>query len=125
MNSLALVLSGLGIGGLVGAYAKALLDKQQLKFSKLFDYKESRYKALTILMWVAMNPSDYELAMLHKHRPEIQDAKDLDRELQLEYHNAMIFASDQVIASLAAFLADKSTSNWQSVARAIKRDLYI
>lgn len=125
INSLALILSGLGVGGLLGAYAKALLDKQQLKFSKLFDYKEARYKALTIMMWVAMNPTEYELAMLRKHRPEIKNTEDLERELQLEYHNSMIFASDGVIDALAAFLEDKTTANWKTVTRAMKRDLYL
>lgn len=125
INSLALILSGLGVGGLLGAYAKALLDKQQLKFSKLFDYKEARYKALTIMMWVAMNPTEYELAMLRKHRPEIKGTEDLERELQLEYHNSMIFASDGVIDALAAFLTDKTPANWKTVTRAMKRDLYL
>lgn len=125
INSLALILSGLGVGGLLGAYGKALLDKQQLKFSKLFDYKEARYKALTIMMWVAMNPTEYELVMLRKHRPEIKSTEDLERELQLEYHNSMIFASDGVIDALAAFLADKTPANWKTVTRAMKRDLYL
>lgn len=125
INDLALILSGLGVGGLLGAYAKALLDKQQLKFSKLFDYKEARYKALAILMWVAMNPTEYELTMLRKHRPEIKDAGDLDRELQLEYHNAMIFASDQVLQHLNSFMAQKDEASWQAVTRAMKRDLYL
>jgi hypothetical protein len=76
-------------------------------------------------MWVAMNPTSYELEMLRKHRPEIKNTEDLERELQLEYHNAMIFASDALLDALAAFLAEKSPANWKAVARAMKRDLYL
>lgn len=125
MNALALVLSGLGVGGLLGAYAKAVLDKQQLKFSKLFDFKEVRYKALTILMWVAMKRTDHELSMLQLRRPEVSSFEDVDRELELEYHNAMIFASDEVLRALEKFLQAKDDGTWRAVTRAMKRDLYI
>lgn len=69
VNAIALILSSLGIGGLLGAFAKSVLDKRQLKFSKVFDYKERRYQAIIILMWVAMNSTEHELAMLKLRRP--------------------------------------------------------
>jgi hypothetical protein len=47
-------------------------DARQLKFSKVFEYKEARYKAIMILMWVAMNPTKYEFAQIAKHRPYIK-----------------------------------------------------
>jgi hypothetical protein len=61
-NQLALVISSLGLGGLLGVFAKSALDKRQLKFSKVFDFKEVRYKAIAMLMLTAANPSEYELA---------------------------------------------------------------
>lgn len=36
-NEISLALSSLGIGGLLGVYAKSVLGKGQLKFSKVFD----------------------------------------------------------------------------------------
>lgn len=124
-NAVALVLSSLGVGGLLGAFAKAVLDKRQLKFSKVFDYKERRYQAIVILMWVAMNPSEHELSMLKRHRPELVDNDGLDRELELEYHNMMLYASNRVLSSFKAFLGEKNLANWQAVTRAMKKDLYI
>jgi hypothetical protein len=62
LNEIALIISSLGAGGLIGAFAKSFLDKRQFKFTKIFDYKEYRYKAMSILMLTAVNPSDYELA---------------------------------------------------------------
>jgi hypothetical protein len=51
LNEITLIVSSLGIGGLLGVFAKSTLDKQQLRFSKVFDYKERRYQAIVILMW--------------------------------------------------------------------------
>jgi hypothetical protein len=125
MNEIALVLSSLGVGGLLGAFAKSILDKRQLKFSKVFDYKERRYQAITILMWVAMNPSEHEFTMLKRRRPELADTDGLDRELQLEYYNMMTYASNKVLTNFKAFLDNKSLANWQAVAKAMKKDLYL
>lgn len=125
MNELALALSTLGLGGLLGAYAKAVLDKRQLKFSKVFDYKERRYQAITIMMWVSINPGARELAMLKQHRPELEDPDELDKELELEYYNMMTYASDRVLSAFRLFLDEKNRDTWQGVARAMKKDLYL
>lgn len=123
-NQIAVALSSLGVGGLLGVFAKSVLDKQQLRFSKVFDYKEVRYKAISILMLAAANPTKYDLAQLKIRRPEIGNLDDLDRELELEYHNAMLFASDDVLKHFAVFLKDKSITSYAVVARAMRRDLY-
>ena len=124
LNGITLVLSGLGVGGLLGAFAKSVLDKQQLKFSKVFEFKEARYKAIMILMWVAMHPDSNEFTMLKQYRPLIVSTKELDRELDLEYHNAMLYASDRVLEGLAAFIKSRDLEAWKVVTRAMKRDLY-
>ena len=125
VNEIALAFSALGIGGLLGAFAKAVLDKRQLKFSKVFDYKERRYQAIAILMWVAANPNEHEFAMLKVRRPELTDIEGLGRELELEYYNMMTYASDNVLAAFKVFLNAKNLDNWQTVARAMKKDLYL
>jgi len=125
INDIILILSGLGIGSLLGVFAKAFLDKQQHKFSKIFEYKEVRYKAIMILMWVALNPSKYEFQMLSKHRPDIKSIEDLDSELNLEYHNAMLFASDAALNALNIFIKQKNIENWKITIRAMKKDLYL
>lgn len=125
LNTVALILSSVGFGGLIGALAKSVLDRRHLKFTKVFDYKERRYQAIVILMWVAMNPTKYEFDMLKQHRPVITDSDKLDRELALEYHNAMLYASNRVLKNFSAFLEDKSQANWRAVTRAMKQDLYL
>ena len=125
LSNVVAILSGLGVGGLLGVFAKSVLDKRQLKFTKVFDYKETRYKALTILMLTAVNASKYELAQLKRHRPDMNGIDDLHRELELEYHNAMLFASDKVLKHFAIFLRDMSMANYETVAKAMREDLYL
>jgi|SRR3989344_9086690 len=125
LENIILILSGLGLGGLLGVLAKSILDKQHHKFSKVFEYKEARYKAIMILMWVSMNPTEYELSKLKQHRPDIKSLDDLDKELSLEYHNAMLFASDETLKSFEIFLQSKNIDSWKATVRAMKKDLYI
>lgn len=119
------ILSALGVGGLLGVFAKSFLDKQHHKFSRVFEFKEARYKAIMILMWVAMKPTEFELNKLRSRRPDIKNVKDLDAELNLEYYNAMLFASGEVLDEMAKFLENKNIDNWKSVARSVRKDLFL
>jgi hypothetical protein len=125
INEVALALSSLGVGGLLGVFAKSFLDKRQLKFSKVFEYKETRYKAITILMLTAVNPSKYELAQLKLRRPDMNGVEELSKELELEYQNAMLYASNRVLKNFEAFLTEKSLKNYRAVAQAMRKDLYL
>ena len=124
LNVIALITS-LGVGGVLGAYAKGVIDKQHLMFSKLFDYKERRYQAITIQMLTTARPSQYELAKVKMFRPDIREIEDLHKELETEYYNAMIYASDEVLRCFAEFLEEKSLANYRAVAQAMRKDLYL
>jgi hypothetical protein len=113
VNELALVLSALGLGGLLGAFAKAVLDKQQLKFTKVFEFKEARYKAIVIMMWAALNLDGRQMQKLKAVRPDIASPEALDGELELEYYNAMLYASDDVLKHLALFNEHRTIDNWR------------
>jgi hypothetical protein len=76
-------------------------------------------------MLAALDPSEYELAQPKMRRPDIRDLKDLDRELYLEYNNAMLFASAKVQKSFGDFLKEKTITNYWAVAKAMRKDLYL
>jgi len=118
------LVSGLSLGSILGVFAKSSLDMQQMRFTKVFDFKEVRYKAMTILMLSSVDQSTYSLKQLRMRRPEIGTAEDLDNELRTEYYNAMLFASDGVLKNFEAFLSDKTIANYEAVARAMRKDLY-
>ena len=118
------LVSGLSLGSILGVFAKSSLDKQQMRFTKVFDFKEVRYKAMAILMLSAVDQSTYSLRQLRMRRPEIGTVEDLDNELRMEYYNAMLFASDGVLKNFETFLSDKAIANYEAVARAMREDLY-
>lgn len=124
MTEIISLISGLGLGGLLGALAKSLLDKQQMRFTKIFDFKEARYKAISILMLTAVDNSDYAWGQLKMRRPEINSTEDLNNELEVEYYNAMLFASNKVLESFKTFLTDKNLANYEIIVRAMRKDLY-
>jgi hypothetical protein len=124
-NEIALVISSLGVGGLLGVFAKSFLDRRQLKFSKLFEYKEERYRAMANLMLSAVNPTQRDMEQLEITRPGVHSVADIHEELEAEYYYSMLFASDDVLGSFAEFLKDKSTANYQAVVQAMRKDLYL
>lgn len=124
ISDLTLIITALGVGGLLGAFAKGLIDKRHLRFSKVFDYKERRYQALAILMWVKANPTEGEFRKLIERRPDLPDVSALERELNLEVHNSLLYASRKVSRRLQAFISDSDLEKYDAVIRAMKKDLY-
>lgn len=123
-NNWVVILTSLLSGGLLGVIIKAILDKRYHRFSQAFEFKQARYKAISILMLTATNPNKYELRQLKRHRPDIGGLKDLDRELEMEYYNSMLFASQKVTSALRAFINEKNLVNYQKVAQAMRKDTY-
>ena len=74
-SSATLLLSGLGIGGLLTLLMKAVLDKREYRFSKIFDFKGRRYQAILILMWTAMNPAESNMNKLKDRRPLLKQRR--------------------------------------------------
>jgi hypothetical protein len=55
----------------------------------------------------------------------MRNTDDLGKELELEYHNSMLFASKKVLRSFETFLADKTLANYRGLAEAMRKDLYL
>ena len=123
-NNWTVILTSLLSGGILGVVIKGILDKRYHRFSQAFEFKQARYKAISILMLTAMNPNKYEFRQLKRHRPDIEGLKDLDRELEMEYYNSMLFASQKVTSALKEFINKKDLVNYQKVAHAMRKDTY-
>jgi hypothetical protein len=61
---------------------------------------------MSVLLW--------EWFLFEGTRPDLRNREDIDEELQLEYHNAMLFASDKVLTAGAAFggISARPTEPW-------------
>jgi hypothetical protein len=94
--------TSLGVGSLLGVFAKSALDKRQLKFSKVLSTKR-RTKSHHDTYVGSDEPDSYEFEQLSAHRPDLSTAEKLNRELEIEYHNAMLYASRRALKQLRAF----------------------
>jgi hypothetical protein len=76
------------------------------------------------MMWAALDVSGQEMEELKKHRPDIINARRLERELELEWNNDLLYASKRVLKYFRAFIDEKSIENWRATVKAMKKDLY-
>lgn len=119
----ALLLSSLSVGGLLTVLLKSFVGKKRLRYSKAFEYREARYKATLILLWTKVAFAD-RIEKLRNHRPDIRSEKDLDDELELEYHIFLLFASEAVLGAFKSFLMSPDAKAWREIAVQMRNDLY-
>lgn len=123
-ENVATVLGVLGLGGILGNYFRILWERQNTALLQKQEFKETRYKCIIILL---LSYLDFEKnkPMLHQHgRPYIKTIEDLKEELQLEWNNMILFASDKVLSTMNEFLKEPTQSNFRKVALAMRKDLW-
>ena len=124
LESVANVLGLLGLGGLLGTYFRILWERQNIALLQKQEFKETRYKCIIILL---LSYLDFEKnkPMLHQHgRQYIKTIEDLKEELQLEWNNMILFASDKVLSTMNEFIKEPTQSNFRKVALAMRKDLW-
>ena len=116
------LLVGLGIGSLLTAWVQHSLKlKEAIRESQRKDL-EARYRVIILLMYAAMNFEDNKSA-LRIHRPDLQDRKSVLDELNAEWYNMMLFASQKGLDSLRTFIQRPDKENLQATASAMRCDL--
>ena len=124
LESVATVLGLLGLGGLLGTYFRILWERQNSALLQKQEFKETRYKCIIVLL---LSYLDFEKnkPMLHQHgRPYIKTIEDLKEELQLEWNNMILFASNRVLSTMNKFIEKPTQSNFRLVALAMRKDLW-
>jgi len=117
------ILTALGLGGVLGAYFQARFQHRTQIGQLEHELKQKRYLCIMILMLTKLNPQ-VGLAKTRDIRPDLKSADDVDRELETELLNAYIFASDEVLEALAAFIRRPSRESFARAAAAMRRDLW-
>jgi hypothetical protein len=123
IDILTAIIASLSLGGLLSVLLQNILQNRTKVFEQGFSFKETRYKAIMILMWADVNPQS-ELKHLKVYRDDIPNQEALIRELKLELYNAVLYAGDEVLKALAIFIKDPHHQNYSRVALAMRRDLY-
>jgi len=117
------VLGILGIGTLITTSLAYILEKRkQIRFSEQ-QLKETRYKIIIAKMGVCMNPRYLKHIRFQPEKPEL-DSEDIKKELEMEWYNSWLFASDEVIKTLKNFVGEPNHINYGKTILAMRRDLW-
>jgi hypothetical protein len=122
LSTVVSLITALGVGSLVGAFFQAHFERQKHLNEQEHELKSRRYLCTLILLFAKVDPE--ARPHLFEVRPDLKGATDLDKELRLELFNAVLFASDDVIAAMAQFVAAPSYSAYIKTAAAMRRDLW-
>jgi hypothetical protein len=115
-------LSVIGIGGVLGASFTYFWQKRKEIQLKQNELKEKRYLCILLLMYAYVNPKEFK--NIKRLRPEIQSRDDLKGELQTEWVNCWIYASDETIGSFKKFLEEPTEDNFAKTVLYMRQELW-
>jgi hypothetical protein len=117
------VLGLLGVGGILGNYFQFLWNRRNAEFSKLHEFKEARYKCIIILMYGLLNFAKNRENLKGAGR-DFESQDDLREELRTEWHNMLLFASEDALHSVQAFIEAPTADTFKAAAVAMRGDLW-
>jgi hypothetical protein len=120
---LAPLITAAGLGGVVGSYFTARFQQRNQLGHVEHELKQRRYLCMLILMLTRLNVPAH-LEKLTDRRPDLRSPEDLDSELRTELLNAVVFASDRVLGSMAAFIRVPNAEHFLDAAAAMRADLW-
>ncbi|WP_149697020.1 hypothetical protein [Chitinophaga sp. CF418] len=111
------------VGGAIGAYFQSLFQhKKQMKENE-YAVKRQRYFCINLLLLAKVDLPN-NLQFLLAQRSDLTTEELLDKEIEVEYFNSFIFASDKVILGLQKFINSPSYDTYYFVCNAMRNDLW-
>ncbi len=117
------IVAALGVGGIAGAFVQSFLQQRRYVRTREQNFRQTRYLAILILMLTQLDVEN-GLDKIKKFRDDLKNIDDVKKEIETEYLNSFVFASDNVINSLGEFIKKPDKSSFISVAVAMRRDLW-
>lgn len=117
-----ILITALG-GGFFGAYFQSRFQHQKELKTDIHELKRARYGAILIQMLTVLDP-ERGLSKVKKFRPDFESVEDVKEELNTEMLNAILFANDEVIKSMAEFSKNPKHETYIKSAAAMRRDLW-
>lgn len=121
-NVLAIV-GALGLGALIPKLFDIYSDERKNRSQSRHEFKQVRYKAIILLMYTYLD-FDERNKFLLAHNRNFRTKKDLLEELLTEWTNMTLFASDNVIRAMKAFVKNPSEDSYLTVTLAMRKNLY-
>jgi hypothetical protein len=116
------VLTTFGVGGLLVAFFQHRFEHEKEVKGQEHDLKQRRYGCILILMLTRLDPT--ALRHTHEHRPDLQNMGDVEKELRAEMLNSILFASDDVVRSMAEFINRPTYGSYVKTAASMRKDLW-
>jgi heme/copper-type cytochrome/quinol oxidase subunit 1 len=122
-NNIVSVLAVMGFGGAIVTYLRIMFERHNQAQLEKQKYMEVRYKCIIILAYVALDFEKRNRGLEHFGRQFISNDDVLD-ELRTEWHNAILYASDELLESLHGFIRKPSVACFKRTALAMRKDLW-
>lgn len=116
------VLSIVGTASIITACLTYVFDKRKKIAFREQEYKEMRYKAMVLHMKCLLKPTDLKYMQLQ--RPDIASMEDVKNEVETEWYNSLLFASDDVIKSLKEFILKPNNLTYAKTVFAMRKDCW-
>jgi len=113
----------IGLGGLLKGVLDFFIADRRRKSETKHQFKETRYKAIILLCYTYVN-FEREGTTLIVQRPDINSKERLYNELNAEWINITLYASDKVLLSMKKFLESNNESEFNEMILAMRKDLY-
>lgn len=117
------LLAAIGVGSVFGAYFQSLFQHQKQIKEHEHGIKRQRYGCILILMLTKLDPKT-GLPHIREIRPDLHDLNDIEKEIEVELLNGVLFASDDVIKSMSEFIRNPSYSSYIKTATSMRNDLW-
>ena len=117
------ILALLGIGGIIGTYIRILCERRNTALRQKQEFKETRYKCILLLLYSCLD-FEKQKPMLHEHGRKFSSLDELIDELKTEWHNMLLYASDEVLISTHTFIEKPNQENFRTSVLAMRKDLW-
>lgn len=116
-------ITALGLGALLTKIFEYISDRQKTKEQTKHDFKQTRYKAIILLMYSLLD-FEKQNKMLQQNNRNFKDKTELWDELKAEWTNMTLYASDEVVRVMKKFLQAPTLDTYNVTTLAMRKDLY-
>jgi hypothetical protein len=119
------LLTGLGAGGIVGAYFSELFRRRTQTQLAEFEERVSRFRSVLIYMQVLLYPDQIDhLPVDVLQTYNLKTKKDIQDTLFAEYSRMVLFAPDEVLQTVKSFMINPSSASYWKTLTEMRKALW-
>ena len=119
------LLTGLGVGGIVGAYFSEFFRRRTQTQLVEFEERVSRFRSVPIYMQVLLYPDQIDHLPVDVLRTyNIKTKKDIQDTFFAEYSRMVLFAPDEVLQAVKSFMTNPSSASYWKTLTEMRKALW-